>query len=48
MATTWPLAAQPRGDHDELFEELADRLLAAVRGAVRTSPVNAEDACAFA
>lgn len=48
MATTWPLAARPRGDHGELFEELADRLLAAVRAAVRTSPANVEDACAFA
>ena len=48
MATTRPLAPQPRGDYDELFEELADRLLAAVRAAVRTSLVNVEDACAFA
>jgi len=48
MATIWPLAAEPRGDHDELFKQLADRLVAAVRAAVRTSPVNVEDACAFA
>jgi DNA-directed RNA polymerase specialized sigma24 family protein len=48
MGTTWPVAVRPRGDHGELFEALADRLLAAVRAAVRTSPVNVEDACAFA
>jgi DNA-directed RNA polymerase specialized sigma24 family protein len=48
MATTWPVAAQPRGEQSELFAQLADRLLAAVRAAVRTSPVNVEDACAFA
>ena len=48
MATIWPLAARPCGDDGELFEEHADRLLAAVRAAVRTSPVNVEDACAFA
>ncbi len=32
----------------ELFEQHANRLLAAVGATVRTSPVNVEDACAFA
>jgi RNA polymerase sigma factor (sigma-70 family) len=35
-------------DEAELFEEHADRLLSAVSARVRTSPVNVEDACAFA
>jgi DNA-binding CsgD family transcriptional regulator len=48
MATTWPVAPRPRGEDSELFKEHADRLLAAVRAAVRTSPMNVEDACAFA
>jgi len=39
---SWPV------DEAELFEEHALRLLSAVSATVRTSPVNVEDACAFA
>lgn len=38
----------PPVDDVELFEEHATRLLAAVSATVRTSPMNVEDACAFA
>jgi hypothetical protein len=48
MAIAWPVAARPRGDHSKLFKEHAGQLLAAVGAAVGTSPVNVEDACAFA
>mgnify|MGYP001305635165 CR=1 FL=1 len=49
MANRGPVAACLRGDnHAELFNEHADRLLSAVSRTVRTSPVNVEDACAFA
>ena len=48
MATTWPLAARPRGDHASCSRSSPTGSLAAVRAAVRTSPVNVEDACAFA
>ena len=40
-------AAAERSDA-ELFEKHAGRLLAVVGRAVRTSPMNVEDACAFA
>jgi RNA polymerase sigma factor (sigma-70 family) len=48
MSVALAVAAQPRGHETELFQAYAAPLFAAVAATVRTSPVNAEDACAFA
>jgi RNA polymerase sigma factor (sigma-70 family) len=42
------MPSSQRGDEDELFRSFNDELMRSVRGAVRTSAANIEDACAIA